>query len=135
MNKQEPRGIRNNNPGNIKHTGIAWLGLANPPHDGTFCVFIAPKYGLRALAKVLRNYNRYYGIRTIYGIVNRFAPSTENQTEAYIKSVANSTGYDPHTQLDLEDDNVLMNLMMAIIKHENGKQPYLPEDIKAAIQC
>ena len=134
MNK-EPRGIRNNNPGNIKYTGTAWLGLANPPHDGTFCVFTEAKYGIRALAKVLRNYNRYYGIRTIYRIIKRFAPATENQTDAYIKSVAASTGYDPHTQLNLESNAVLVKLMKAIIKHENGKQPYTDEEIEAAIQC
>ena len=134
MNK-EPRGIRNNNPGNIKYNGTAWLGLANPPHDGTFCVFTEAKYGIRALAKVLRNYNRYYGIRTIYRIIKRFAPATENQTDAYIKSVAASTGYDPHTQLNLESNAVLVKLMKAIIKHENGKQPYTDEEIEAAIQC
>lgn len=134
MNK-EPRGIRNNNPGNIKYTGTAWLGLANPPHDGTFCVFTEAKYGIRALAKVLRNYNRYYGIRTIYRIIKRFAPATENQTDAYIKSVAASTGYDPHTQLNMESNAVLVKLMKAIIKHENGKQPYTDEEIEAAIQC
>ena len=135
MKKQEPRGIRNNNPGNIKYTGTAWLGLANPPHDGTFCVFTDARFGLRALAKVLRNYNRYYGIRTIYRIIKRFAPATENQTDAYIKSVAASTGYDPHTQLNLESNAVLVKLMKAIIKHENGKQPYTDEEIEAAIQC
>lgn len=135
MKKQEPRGIRNNNPGNIKYTGINWMGLSIPPSDGVFCVFTEPRYGLRALGKLLRNYNRYYGIRTINSIIKRFAPASENQTDAYIKSVAASTGYDPHTQLNIEDDKVLVNLMMAIIKHENGKQPYSPEEIKAAIQC
>ncbi len=131
----EPRGIRNNNPGNIKYNGINWMGLSVPPSDGVFCVFTDAKYGIRALGKLLRNYNRHYGIRTINSIITRFAPSTENQTDAYIKSVARSTGYDPHTQLNLEDTKVLVNLCQAIIKHENGKQPYSLEEIEAAIQC
>lgn len=134
MNK-EPRGIRNKNPGNIKYNGINWAGLAIPPSDGVFCVFTEHKYGLRALGKLLRNYNRYYGIRTINGIIKRFAPATENQTDAYIKSVAASTGYDPHLQLNLESNAVLVKLMKAIIKHENGKQPYTDEEIEAALQC
>ena len=59
MNQQLPRGIRNNNPGNIRH-GANWLGL-NPNGrniDSAFCVFTAPVYGIRALAKVLVNYKR-----------------------------------------------------------------------------
>ena len=68
MNK-EPRGIRNNNPGNIKYNGINWAGLSIPPSDGVFCVFTEARYGLRALGKLLRNYNRYYGIRAINGII------------------------------------------------------------------
>ena len=130
----EPRGIRNKNPGNIKYNGINWAGLAIPPSDGVFCVFTEHKYGLRALAKLLRNYNRHYGIRTINSIIKRFAPTTENQTDAYIKSVAINTGYDPHTQLNLEDINVLVKLIQAIIKHENGKQPYQEEFIRKSIE-
>jgi hypothetical protein len=117
----KPRGIRNNNPGNIRYNGIAWKGLAEPPSDGSFCVFIMPYYGIRALAVLLRNCNRYYGIRTIKSIIARFAPDTENNTAAYIQSVCQAMGCDDSKQLELEKDEVLTALMKAIIRHENGK--------------
>lgn len=135
MAKHIPRGIRNNNPGNIRYNGIEWKGLANPPSDGAFCIFITPLFGLRALGMVLRNYNRYYGIRTIKRIIERFAPSTENNTAAYINSVCKATGYGDSEQLDLENNAVLVPLMKAIIKHENGKQPYTDEQIEMGLKC
>lgn len=80
------------------------------------------------------NWTRTSAIR-INSIIKCFAPATENQTDAYIKSVAASTGYDPHTQLNLESNAALVKLMKAIIKHENGKQPYTDEEIEVALQC
>jgi hypothetical protein len=130
-----PRGIRNNNPGNIRYNGIEWQGLANPPTDGAFCIFRDAHHGIRALAKLLRNYYMHYGIRTIHSIINRFAPSTENLTDAYIASVCKATGFDAQTQLDLENTDVMLALIKAIIKHENGRQPYTYEEIRKAIEC
>ncbi len=129
----KPRGIRNNNPGNIKYNGIAWKGLATPPSDGTFCIFETQHYGIRALARLLKNYNRHYGLRTIYSIINRFAPTTENKTAAYIDSVCKSTGYDPHELLDIDNPRIMLALVKAIIKHENGKQPYTDEELQKGI--
>lgn len=133
--KTIPRGIRNNNPGNIRYNGIAWLGLAAPPSDGTFCVFTEAKFGIRALARILRNYNCHYGIRTISGIIARFAPSTENNTTAYIQAVCKATGFTDSQQLNLESDAVILSLMRAIIKVENGTQPYTEEELKAGLEC
>ena len=135
MANKTPRGIRNNNPGNIRYAGTAWKGLATPPTDGAFCVFTHRQYGLRALALLLRNYNRYYGIRTIKSIISRFAPSSENNTTAYIESVCKATGFNDYEQLDLEKEAVLLPLMKAIIKHENGQQPYTDEQILEGIKC
>ena len=133
--KKQPRGIRNNNPGNIRYKGIEWRGLAKPPSDGAFCVFIAPQFGIRALGKLIRNYYFYYGIRSIKGIINRFAPSSENNSISYIQAVAKSTGFDESEQLDLEDDDVVVALMRAIIRHENGKQPYSDEELRMGLKC
>lgn len=133
-NKKVPRGIRNNNPGNIRYNGIGWQGLAIPPTDGAFCVFTHPFYGLRALAKLLRNYYRFYGIRSIKRIIARFAPSAENDTSAYIQSVSKATGFDESLQLDLESEDVMLALMKAIINHENGCQPYSDEQILDGIK-
>ena len=134
MNKQA-RGIRNNNPGNIRHLGLDWQGLANPPSDGAFCIFSEPKWGLRALAVLIRNYKRKHGINTIAGIIARFAPSTENDTAAYIRAVCAAVGRGPDEPLDTENEVILWPLMKAIIKHENGQQPYTDAQILEGIRC
>lgn len=131
----KPRGIRNNNPGNIRYTGTAWQGLATPPSDGAFCIFTEAKYGLRALAILLRNYKRYYGICTVASIINRYAPSVENNTRSYIQSVCKATGFSESEQLDTESAVVLLPLIKAIVKHENGQQPYTDEQILEGIKC
>lgn len=135
MANKQPRGIRNNNPGNIRHTGAVWKGLATPSSDGAFCIFTEAKWGIRALAMVLRNYKRKYGICSVSGIINRFAPSTENDTAAYIRSVCTAVGCDADARLDTENEAVLLPLVKAIIRHENGKQPYSDEQILESFKC
>lgn len=134
MNQQLPRGIRNNNPGNIRH-GANWLGL-NPNGrniDSGFCVFTAPVYGIRALAKVLVNYKRIHGLNTVRQIVSRYAPPNENQTTAYIQSVAKQLGVYPDTVIDIEERGVLTVFIKAVIRMENGIQPYSDELIQQGI--
>ena len=87
MNQKLPRGIKNNNPGNIRH-GANWQGL-NPNGrdiDPAFCVFNTPVAGIRALAKVLVNYKKIHGLKTVWEFISRYAPSNENQTIAYIQT-------------------------------------------------
>ncbi len=119
------RGIRNNNPGNIRW-GDEWKGLVPQVQrtDKSFCQFISPEYGIRAMIIILRNYQSKYGLKTITGIVKRWAPPNENDTQAYIRSVAQATGTDTDKPIDLTDSRKLIPLLQAIIKHENGSQPY-----------
>lgn len=119
------RGIRNNNPGNIRW-GDEWQGLVPQAQrtDKSFCQFISPEYGIRAMIIILRNYQSKYGLKTITGIVKRWAPPNENDTQAYIRSVAQATGTDADKPIDLTDSRKLFPLLQAIIKHENGSQPY-----------
>lgn len=120
-----PRGIRNNNPGNIEYNGTQWRGLATPPSDGRFCVFTAPEWGIRALSVLLRNYQRKYGINTIRGVIMRFAPTNENNTVAYIAAVARVLAVDADEPLEwCKNDEILADMVQAIIKHENGQMPY-----------
>ena len=67
MAQQQPRGIRLNNPGNIEY-GESWRGMAADQKDPRFVTFTEPVYGIRALAKLLLNYQRKHGIRTVDGI-------------------------------------------------------------------
>lgn len=119
------RGIRNNNPGNIRW-GDEWKGLVPETQrtDKSFCQFKAPEFGIRAMIIILRNYQSKYGLKSITGIIKRWAPPNENDTQAYISSVAQATGTDADKPIDLTDSRKLFPLLQAIIKHENGNQPY-----------
>ena len=118
-----PRGIRNHNPGNIRH-GDKWQGLSAEQTDSSFCVFDAPEYGIRALAKILLNYERKYGLNTVRKIINRYAPEVENDTASYVLSVAGQLGVNADEVIDVADTAVMLVLVKAIIRHENGCQPY-----------
>jgi len=114
-----PRGIRNNNPYNIKQSTQQWKGKILFSEDSVFEQFETMEYGIRAGLIILRTYIERYKLHTIEEIIKRFAPSNENDTEAYIRAVCRDTGFDRDTILffDLED---MLPLAMAIIKHEQG---------------
>lgn len=132
--KRIPRGIRNNNPGNIRW-GENWKGLApdGKSNDKSFCVFEEPKWGIRALCKVLITYNRRYGLDTVQEIICRFAPENENDTKAYMNHVAKLLGVRPDEQIKVCNERVMFTLITSIIQHENGVQPYSEEVIKGAM--
>lgn len=117
----EPRGIRNNNPGNIRHGDTIWTGQAVTQPDPAFVTFVAPEYGIRAIAKILLTYERD-GLTTIGQVINRWAPPAENDTDAYVEAVCNECAAGANTQVNIHD--MLLPLIKAIIQHENGKQPY-----------
>lgn len=93
-----PRGIRNNNPLNIR-IGNKWKGLKTPNTDGAFDQFISVQWGYRAAFIILRNYINKHKCNTVRKIISRFAPSSENNTAAYIKTVCKKTGYQPDQEL------------------------------------
>lgn len=114
------RGIRNNNPGNIRwDEKTNWLGMVGQDDKG-FIVFDTPEYGIRAEAKILKSYARR-GVITLENIISTWAPPIENETESYIKSVAARTGL---SRFDVVAENNYPLLIEAINYHENGSQPY-----------
>lgn len=119
------RGIRNNNPGNIRW-GDDWKGLVPVAQrtDKSFCQFITPEYGIRAMIIILCNYKRKHGLDTIEKIIHRWAPTNENDTQAYVNSVSKQTGIPADRAIDTTDSRIMIPLLEAIIKHENGLQPY-----------
>ena len=101
--------------------------------DPEFIVFDTPEMGIRALAKVLLNYRRKHGLKTVRGIIGRWAPPNENDTLAYAKAVAKALGVTVDQPIDMEDRDVMQTLVTAIIRHENGEQPYSHGTIRDAI--
>jgi hypothetical protein len=130
-----PRGVRNNNPGNIRYVeGITSTYAGCVGSDGAFCKFDTAENGIRALGKLLRIYQSKHGLRTIRGVITRWAPPSENDTEAYIAIVVRLTGVAHDKVLDLRQVDDLFPLVVAIITHENGKQPYELGMIRAALE-
>lgn len=115
-----PRGIRNNNPGNIKKTEDVWQG--SDGDDGEFVTFIEAEYGIRALTKLLNRYYHDHKLVTIHDIISRYAPESENDTGKYINFVADKMGKREDEVLKFPLD--LMVLVEAIIIFENGYCPY-----------
>jgi len=133
MTKTPSRGIRNHNPGNIRLSKDKWQGLAPSQPDKEFFTFQNPVYGIRAMARILIKYQDDYGLRTIRGIIGRWAPASENNTEAYIKRVVERTGFDADQELDMHQHEYLKPLVIAIIWHENAQQPYTDEQINKGL--
>ncbi len=120
------RGIRNNNPGNLRAAPNA-VG-----NDGSFPIFSSANDGLAAMSRQLQLYGGR-GNNTPYGIIHTYAPNSENNTQAYINAVTKDTGFGTHDKLNLSDPAVLKRLMAAMIRHENGSQPYSEADIDSGI--
>lgn len=122
--KKLPRGVSNNNPGNIEW-GDPWQGLkpVNKRTDKRFAEFQTPAWGIRALATTLITYQDKHKIRTVEGIINRWAPPVENDTGAYVRQVAKAVGVDPKGYIDVHESRYMRPLVEAIIRHENGKGP------------
>lgn len=116
------RGIRNHNPGNLRH-GPRWVGLAAVQSDPDFAQFTEPEFGIRALAKLLLGYRRR-GIRTLAALVARYAPATENNCRAYEDALCLALGVRRTDAVDWSDALTMRTLVAAIIRHENGRQPY-----------
>lgn len=130
MEKVIPRGIRNNNPLNIR-IGNTWLGERANPTDPAFEEFVTMEYGLRAAFLILRRYIRRYGKNTVTSIVSTWAPSSENNTLRYIDTVCKRTGLLPDEPIQYEDKVTMCQLVEAMAHVECG-QPISSSKIEKA---
>lgn len=115
-----PRGIRNNNPGNIRRSAIPWEGKVEG-QDSEFETFATPEHGVRALEKNLTTYQTKHGLTTPREIINRWAPPTENDTGSYVAAVSQALGVNPDDPINVQDPATMQRLRDAIIQHENGQ--------------
>ena len=118
-----PRGIRNNNPLNIRRSKDKWKGLRAQQTDAQFCEFESLEWGWRAAFYLLtRTYYHKYRLYTIRKIIEKWAPPNENNTKAYIANVSRLTGIAPDEPIGIPSDQpsrwIAVGRAMAI--QENG---------------
>ena len=121
-----PRGIRNNNPLNIR-IGNTWLGEVSNPSDPSFEQFVSMVYGARAAFVLFRRYIRHYHRDTVAQIITAWAPSSENQTQKYIDTVCGLMDISPDTIVQFEDRETMVALFQAMCVVENGQR--VPDDV------
>lgn len=119
MKSSTPRGIRNNNPLNIR-IGNAWFGEVPKPTDNAFEQFMEMKYGVRAAFILLDRYINRYKLDTIPQICSRWAPKTENNTLNYIRTVTEVSGLDFTKPIEFSDRKTMLNLFKGMCVAENG---------------
>ncbi len=131
MSVTNSRGYRNKSPMNIDYNprnpwtgqvglGDRWL----PENQRRFAEFETHEYGIRAGAVLLTTYFDRHGLKTVRGIINRWAPPVENNTSAYVTAVAKAVGVEPDDPINLHTYEHMRPLVEAIIRHELGGQPY-----------
>lgn len=129
----QPRGIRNNNPGNLNYAGQVGA-TKEAGENGRFAVFNSMQEGVGALYRQLQLYFKR-GVNTIEAIVNKYAPAGDNNNvAAYIQQLVGATGKDSGDKLSGEDTDTVFKLMRGIINHENGKGYLSDTDIMGGIQ-
>lgn len=117
-NTSLPRGIRNNNPGNLVRSNNAWIGKIpySQSLDARFEQFTELRYGIRALMRDIYSDHKK-GLTTVTALINEFAPEFENNTTAYINTVIKMVGSNVIGELTQEK---MIAICKAIIYVENG---------------
>lgn len=128
------RGERNNNPCNIRISPALWEGKITPSQDPSFEQFDTPEHGIRAAARLFLTYFRKYNLTTVQQLINRWAPPSENDTLSYVAKVSLVVGTQSGSPIDLTNLTTLTNLIVGVIWHENGAQPYPRALVSAACQ-
>lgn len=114
------RGLRNNNPLNIRRNGTKWKGLATEQCDKEFFCFSNVHWGYRAAFITLMNYSRRHRLTTLRQWISRWAPPIENDTEAYIRFVSQKSGIPPERVLSISDEVEMQAIVSAMSHMENG---------------
>ncbi len=126
--KKVKRGLRNNNPGNIRINTDKFKGEVIPSPDPAFKNFETMAYGYRAIFKTLQTYARKYQLTTIKQWIYRWAPPKDNNhTEAYVSFVCKYTQVGPDVSVDCDNKEFMCKVAAAISYQENGVAPDLSE--------
>jgi hypothetical protein len=116
------RGLRNNNPGNIKegpNSSTLWVGERATDDDSIFEEFVTMEHGIRAATVLFRNYQKLYGLSTIAQLISRWAPGNENDTANYIRFVSERLHVPPNVPIDLTSP-IIVPFLRSVFQMENG---------------
>lgn len=122
------RGLKNNNPGNIRIDNCKWLGEVQPSQDKEFKQFQTMGWGYRAMFHLINNYSRLHGCNTVRKIITRWAPPTENDTEAYIAAVCRDSHILPDVVITTTNKKCMIPIIAAMSRVENGV-PAVMQDV------
>ncbi len=123
--KMKARGMRNNNPFNVRSTDDQWLGKIGVDDKG-FCIFSALEYGIRA--GLVNLYNGYFSKNLdLRAIISKYAPASENDVEAYLNSIRKMTGI--YSDI-IPKSSEWLKIAWAIMKHEQGKEVVTVERLR-----
>ena len=114
------RGLRNNNPGNIRLGNFRYKGERAESSDSAFRQFESMEWGYRAMFMLLHTYAVKHNCRTLSQMINRYAPPSENHTENYLRRVAYDTHLSPDEQIDTLNAAVMTAVVAAMSEVENG---------------
>lgn len=118
----ETRGQRNHNPLNIRK-GNNWQGEISPQSDREFEQFSCDLYGLRAGMKILKAYVTKHNCNTLRRIITRWAPPSENDTNAYIAIVAKRAGVDADQKIAFGESIKICAIVKAMCYVESRYEP------------
>lgn len=117
-----PRGLRNNNPLNIRKSGYRWVGKITPGTDPEFEQFDTIEHGIRAAVLIIRTYITRYSCNTPAKIIARWAPASENNTKAYIYYVTTNALLSENQPLALSQTLAISRLLWAMASYECGRK-------------
>jgi hypothetical protein len=127
------RGLKNQNVFNIRDFDQNFSGETGVDEDN-FLQFESVELGVRAADRTLKTYGKKHKINTVTGVIERFAPiSDNNDTASYIAAVAKQSGFKPEEKIDLSDPQVRAKLLapMALIE---SKYKITPEKILTMLE-
>jgi len=113
------RGLKNNNPLNIRNSSDLFQGEIRPSGDKAFKQFRTPAYGYRAAFVTLATYLGR-GWDTVEKIVQHWAPPAENDTNSYIRTIEKLSGINRTKILTADSGEDYIKIVIAMSLMENG---------------
>ncbi|WP_308718999.1 hypothetical protein [Komagataeibacter xylinus] len=114
-----PRGVRNNNPGNLEYQGQRGARMETGVARPRYAAFPTMEAGIQALRDQLVLY-KSRGIDSVDAIISKYAPKEENDTAAYIAQLSRHMGVSPDAHLDLRNPAIQKQMIAGIAGVEIG---------------